>query len=121
MSESNDYATAESLFGSPNKRTFTDVEIDGLGKFRLRDLDAREAAEYESEKFNKRGELSRNALITANARIITMCCVDVDGNPIFSREDVYKIQLLPAGQVADLAQACIAHSKMDDGEEAAKN
>ena len=120
MSESNGYALPADLF-TPQKRTFADVTIDGLGKFRLRDLNAEEAAGYAADRFTKQGEIRRSGLVTANARVIVLCCVDADGNQIFNADDVRRIQELPAGKVAALAEQCMKHSGLGEEEEAAKN
>lgn len=117
MSESNGYAKPEELF-VPFKREFAEVTVDGLGKFRMQTVNAEEAARFAAEKFNKLGELSRNALVTNNARAIQMICVDGDGNKIFSKDDIAKIQELPAGPVMELAQACLKHSGLADEDEA---
>jgi len=120
MSETNGYMSPAELF-TPQKRVFADVDIEGLGRFRLRDLTAEEAAGYAADRFNKQGELRRAGLISANARIIIICCVDGEGNLLFGRDDVAKLQTLPAGKVAALAEACLLHSGLGEEEDAAKN
>ena len=118
--ETNGYMSAADLF-KPMKRNFKDVCIEGFGKFRLRDLNAAEAAEFGAERFTKTGDVNRSSMITANARIIVLCCVDEEGNPVFSRDDVHRIQELPAGKVAQLAEACLDHVGLTDNEDTAKN
>lgn len=116
----NGYIQPEELFTVP-KRQFADVEIKDLGRFRLRTLNAKEAAEYAAERYNKRGEINRYSIVSANARVIQLCCVDSEGNQIFSKADIEKIQELPAGKVAALAEACLDHSGLNEEEDAAKN
>lgn len=120
MSETNGYAKPAELF-VPQKRNYADVAIEGFGKFRLRDLTAEEAAAYSADRITKQGEIRRGGLITANARIIVLCCVDAEGNLIFSRDDIPRLQELNAGKVAALAEACLQHSGLGEEEEAAKN
>lgn len=117
MSEANGYAKPDELF-RPIAREFFDVEVESLGKFRMRTLTAKEAAEFSAAKFDKLGQLSRNGLIKSNALAIQMVCVDGEGNQVFSRGDVEKIQELPAGPVSELAQACMKHSGLADEDEA---
>ena len=109
MSETNGYANPAELF-TPQKRNYADIDIDGLGKFRLRDLNAEEAAGYAADRFTKQGELRRAGLITANARIIVLCCVDNEGNLLFNRDDVPRLQELPAGRVAVTVSAVVRFS-----------
>lgn len=119
--ESKGYTTAQELFCAARRRSYTDVEIPGFGRFRLRTINAEEAAQLEAEQISPVGKLSRRGLITRNARIIQLHCVDANGELLFTRDDIVKIQQLPAGEVAELSQACRDHSGLDDAEDAEKN
>ena len=118
--ESNGYVKPDELF-KPMVRRFEDVTITGLGKFRLRTLTAGEAAQYAAKRISRDGGMSHQGMLTSNARIIVLCCVDHEGNQIFSDDDILRIQQLPAGQVATLAAECLQHCGMADAEEEAKN
>ena len=114
MSE-NGYVTPEQLF-KPLNRKYHDVEV-GLGKFRIRSLNAAEYGEFEAEKISPMGKLSRNALITNAARLIVLCCVNEQNEPIFSRSDVSRIQELDASGVLELSAECEKHSGIQDTSE----
>lgn len=121
MSESNGYATPEALFGAPCKRRFADVEIEGLGKFRIRSLSDKDKSTYDAAAINKEGKFNRNAAISANARLVQLCCVDADGNQMFSVNQVPQLQELDAGALGELADACREHCGFTEAEDAAKN
>lgn len=121
MSESNGYATPESLFGRPVVRRYRDETIEGLGKFRLRSLTDREKSTYDAAAINKEGKFNRHAAIDANARLVQLCCVDADGNLAFSKSQVSDLQGLDSGLMSKLADACREHCGFEDAEEAAKN
>ncbi len=118
--ESNGYINPAELF-KPIARDYVDVEIEELGKFRIRTITAGEAAEYAADRLTKNGELRRSGIVSSNARIIVLCCVNENGDRIFSRDDVHKLQELPAGPVAKLAIACLEHCNLNDDEDEIKN
>lgn len=119
MSETNGYATREQLF-KPLNRRYKDVEV-ALGKFRLRSLNAAEYGEFEAEKINSQGKLSRNALITNGARLIQLCCVNAENELIFGRSDVGQLQDLEAADITELATECEKHCGVNSLEPAEKN
>lgn len=120
MSETNGYAGPDEIFKPLNRRY---EEWQGaLGKFRLRTLSAAEYEEWDSEKVNAQGKLSRSAMNTQNARLIVLCCVNSENELIFTRNDVHRFQELDAGNVLELAQACAKHNRLGSfGEAAEKN
>lgn len=120
MSESNGYATRESLFAVPPARRFKDVECS-LGKFRLRSLNDLEFCTYRSASVGKNGKVDTLATVTANARLVVLCCVDADGNCLFTSSDVPALQMLDAGQLAELADACVDHCALEQAEDDVKN
>ena len=104
MSETNGYVKRDALFAVADRR-YTDVEIDGLGKFKIQTLNDLEKSEYDAQAINKRGAFNRRAAVSANARLIVLCSVE----PQFSADDVRRIQSLDAGAVEKLATACRVH------------
>lgn len=120
MSEGNGYVTRDSLFGAAPKRRYIDVECE-LGKFRLRSLNAFEKASYDAEAITKDGKFNRRSAITGNARLVALCCVDADGNRLFTGDDVAKLQELDAGALGELADACREHCGFTEAEDAEKN
>lgn len=116
MSESNGYMTRDALFSSPEpQRRFSDVTIDGFGKFRLRSLTALELAGYVADTQKK-----KDGDKTSAGRIIALCVVDGDGKRIFGDTDVAKIMEQDARHVIALSSACTAHAGLNN-EDAEKN
>lgn len=118
--ESNGFCKPEDLF-KPLKRRYTEVQVDGLGKFRLRSLTAGEFQAWAVGKNTSSGGYSRMGAINANVKLIIMCCVDADGDLIFTKEHIQQLQELPVGPVAELFTACLEHCGLADDEGDAKN
>lgn len=117
MSEKNGYATRDELFGQPLKRRLADVEVNGR-KFRLQSLNDRELSHLNASVYDEDGEVSPEQAAMLNARWIVACCVDSDGQPLFSESDVSSIQDLDGGFVQTLGAKCREHVH---AEEPAKN
>lgn len=112
MSESNGYAKKEDLFASPFRRDYADHEQTFNGavrKFRIQTLNDAEKGEHDGEAVNSKGRFRRESVATANARLIALCCVDGDGQRIFSRSDVATLQQYDSAEVEQLAAACRRH------------
>lgn len=111
MSETNGYAKPEELFSGPPKRTYTNVEIEALGKFCIRTLTTSEGMKLEQ------GDPETTLL-----RVIVACCVDPkDKNPIFGDEHVVQLKELPAKDVMALGLACNEYSGLAIKKDAVKN
>ena len=114
MTATNGYMTAAETF-APRKRKFVDHDVNGFGRFRLRQLSASEVVHLEDATGSE--ESKRSAL----ARLIVAHCVDSEGNVIFSETDMPRIMDLPASVVLDLATACNQLSATSIEDDAAKN
>ena len=121
MSKNNGYIDRENLFANPAKRRFSDTEIEGFGKVRLRSLTAREKTRYDSRAIDSKGRVKTSALLTANARLIVLVVVDSEGQPVFSDGDVEKLLDMDSGVIEQLASDCGKHCGIADEEESAKN
>lgn len=117
MSESNVYATPDTLFASGPQRRFKDIEVDGH-KFRLRSLLASESNPWAVKSQTSKG------MVTAGARLIVLCCVNGNGERLFSDLDVVKLLDMDAAFIAKLAKECQTHAGIQDDvelEDAEKN
>ncbi len=90
MSEGNGYATRDAFLG-PAKRRFTEAEVEGLGKVRIRSLTELERSKFEASMRAKNGEVSNLKLVDMKARLIVLCVVDGDGNPLLTHRDIDQI------------------------------
>lgn len=114
MSELNGYVTRDCLLNADTQRKrYTDAEIDGLGKVRIRSLDDREYMRLQSAVMKPDGTIDKVAAQTSNARWIVACVVDGEGNPIFTEGDVREIRERDAALTQRLADACKAHVERD--------
>jgi len=98
----NGYVTAEQLQSLSGKRCHRDVEIpnpfsDGVLKFRLRSITEAEWSEISASNFDmRRGGLSSDGLKMSDARLLALCLVDGEGNPLMPGPSGYK-QVLSLG------------------------
>lgn len=84
-------ATREHLLAAP-KRRFAEVEIPGWGTVRIRSLSELERSRFEASIRDKRGQVSASKLIDLKCRLIVLCVVDTDGNPILSNNDIEQLR-----------------------------
>ncbi len=90
MSEGNGFATRDAFLG-PAKRRFTEAEIENLGKVRIRSLTELERSKFEASMRAKDGQVSNVKLVDMKARLIVLCVVDGDGNPLLTHRDIDQI------------------------------
>ncbi|TXH43411.1 MAG: hypothetical protein E6Q97_34120 [Desulfurellales bacterium] len=84
--------TRDQLLGA-RKRRFTQFPVEGLnGKVRIRSLSEREKSDYESEFMDKKGNFSRDKLLSARRRLICLVVVDAEGNPLLTDDDVKALE-----------------------------
>lgn len=108
MSENNGYATREALFATPPVRRYTEVEVEGYGKWRCRSLNASEANEHENARWGKDGKINRAAVNSADCRLIAISYVSPKNNDLlFSREDVPRLMEMDAALINALAMAAV--------------
>jgi hypothetical protein len=118
MSEGNGYATRDSLLAAPPQRRFVDVEVHGH-KFKLRSLTAGESNGCQAKHLAIEDEDKRaKAIATLPCRTIVQCCVNAEGQRIFSDTDVVKLMDLDAAFVTALATECRKHAGIEDDDEA---
>jgi hypothetical protein len=91
MSEGNGYATREA-FLRPLARRFRDFELPSLGKIRIRSLTELERSKFEASCRDKKGNLSNNRLLDVKCRMIVLCVVDGEGNPILTNNDIDQLR-----------------------------
>ncbi len=108
MSEGNGFATRDAFLG-PAKRRFTDVEIETLGKVRIRSLTELERSKFEASMRAKNGEVSNVKLVDMKARLIVLCVVDGEGNPLLTHRDIDQLLQQDSKVTNELVDAIQAH------------
>ena len=109
MTTSNGYVSRDKLFSKPVKRRYADAQIEGFGLVRMRSLTARDKSRFDAAALDSKGRVNTKSLLTANARLIVICLVDSEGNPIFSDNDVDKLLDMDSGVIEKLSEACGVH------------
>src|SRR5690349_6567697 len=101
------YGTRDTLFGKPPARRYLEVSVEGYGKWRCRSLNALEANEHENAKWRRDGKIDREAVNSADCRLIVASYVDDVGNLVFTREDVPRLMEMDAALINALASAAV--------------
>ncbi len=115
------YIGRDSLL-QPARRRYVDVEIDGLGKVRLQDMNAREHSWYQAQFLDSDGrpDITRASQVYKGL-LIALCVVDEHGERMYDESDVDKILAGSAVVVDELADACMAHCGLDGSGDVKKN
>lgn len=117
MSEENGYAGKDAFMGTG--RRYKDAEIPGIGIVRIRSMTARESA-YVQDARETEGPVGINK---AFVKMITLCVVDSEGNPIFTEADRQMLLDMDNMVAQHLVAACLDHegAPAESLEEVAKN
>ncbi len=113
MSEGNGFITRDALLGVA-KRRYATVEVDGLGKVRIRSLTELERSRIEASLRDKKGNLSGNRMIDLKCRMIVETLVDGDGNLLFTNADIERIRQQDSKVTNTLTDAIQAHVGFTD-------
>lgn len=117
-------ATASDLFCSPLRRRYSVVgPLPVMGcHCRIRSLTEREMSSYQSAIFQSSG-MKKARLEDAGRRLIALCLVDDQGNPICTPEHVATMADWDAADSHFLYNACAAHCgiKAEEIEDLVKN
>ena len=116
--------SSELFSKSELKRTaavsYTEVDVAGVGKVRIKSLNALEAGKLEALVCNpETGKLDLARLSTVPATQVAMQVVDASGLPVFSGAD--EVGQLRAPIVKALHEACDAHANIVSMGEVEKN
>lgn len=123
MSESNGYATIESIAANADKRRFADdVEIPGLGKVSLGSMTGLVFLQYQAARERATthalsGERSKQTQALQDIYLIlaTNCILTRDHNPLFSEQHRPMLLGLDGAIIGSIIEACVNHAL---GEEA---
>ena len=99
----------------PAKRRFREVEVNG-GTVRIRSITEKERSEWELGGLDRKGKVARNGLLSIKCRLIVLCVVDEDGNPVFRESDVPKLMEQDSVVTDTIATACQEHCGITDSD-----
>lgn len=110
-------------FLKPAVRKFGLVRLPSGRDARIRSLNELEKAEHETAVWDKNGDVDLRKMTTARRRLVAMCLVDEDGNPLLSLADVDAMGLIDPADVAAIYTAARALCGFGEGglEAAEKN
>lgn len=115
MSETNGFADRDSLLKNTARR-FGVYPLPSGGKVRVRNLTELERQEYELAALDRKGQLVREGLRTSKCRLIVLCVVDGEGNPILSDADIPVLQQQDSLITNALADICQSHCGISDAD-----
>jgi len=114
--------TRDQLLGQCERR-YRDVELPGGGSVRIRSLSEKEKSAYETELMTGKGTFRRSRLDDAKRRLMVLCLVDEDGQPLLQRGDTAALENLDGAVTSHIYDEIREHCGFDaeDIEEAVKN
>lgn len=108
MSEGNGFASRDQIL-QPLKRRFAVVDVPEWGRFRIRSLTELERSRFEASIRDKKGQVSANKLIDLKCRLIVLCVVDGEGNPLLTNSDIDVLRNQDAKATNALVDAIQTH------------
>lgn len=119
MNEGNGYATKDGILSSTRKpRTYSDVEIPGLGKFKLQTITAGEFARIDGAQNRAIMLLSRDGVrsrlyIDAINSVFLEIVKAIVAEPVFSDDDAELLLSLDSSDADALKEACLSHARLN--------
>lgn len=103
------YASRDDLL-TPSKRRFRDVTLPVSGqRVRIRSLMESEKEAFEAEMLTRDGSTSKARLRDARRRLVVLCLVDENGDPLLQPGDVDALSSLDGADVGHLADEIQVH------------
>lgn len=109
----------ETFLKSGNGRRFEIVEIPGLGRVKIRSLKEIERSTFEAETFDDDGGFEHDALTTAKRRLVILCVVDNNGEPLLNFDDLDALGEKDGAIFNGLYKACAKHTGINETDLAA--
>lgn len=110
-------------FFKPQDLAVYEVEIEGLGKVKARELSNGDRIKQYDLWLAPTGETNKPRLQVAREKMITLCLVDDAGNLLLTDEDIPKLRKMSArvvSQLTQLAMKCLGLSEDDVAEQLKK-
>lgn len=122
---SDQLATLDELFAGPSRRRYKTIGPLPVKqcRVRIRSLTDAEVSDYQMAVVSSKGTSQAARMRDANARLICLCLVDADGNPLCAAEHVKQILQWDAADTLYLYDECVRHVglRRQDIEELVKN
>jgi hypothetical protein len=114
------FASLDSLLSQTSRR-YRDVDVPGVGTFRIRSLtESEKTDDYESGFVDAKGKHKRGSLVQAKRRLIALCLVDAAGELLVppAKLDHFCEQLRKVDGLATglLYNACMEHVGYSDAD-----
>lgn len=104
-------------FLTPAKRRFKNLTLPVSGQaVRIRSLMEGEKEAYEADLLNPKGGVKFDKLRTARRRLVQLCLVDADGNPLLEPSDIDKLTVLDGADLGYLQDECMVHCGFKEGD-----
>lgn len=118
MSEKNGLATAAQLMAGAGKRRYRELTLPtSKMHVRIRSLTEREVSKYQSATYASRGTgLKRSKLEDASRRLIVLCLVDQEGNPILTEADLAGLAEWDAADTGHIYEEAAAHCGLNQND-----
>lgn len=108
MSEGNGYINRDAILQRKPRR-YRDVEVDGWGKFRIRSITEAERSRFEASIRDKNGQVSSSKMVDLKSRLIVLCVVDANGDPLLQNSDIAVLREQDSRFTNELVEAIQAH------------
>lgn len=105
------------------KRRFREVEVPGWGAFRIRSMTELERSRFEASILDKKGQVASGKLVDQKCRLIVLCVVDENGDPLLTNNDIDTLRQVDSAFTNKLVEAIQEHCGFSDRdwEEITKN
>lgn len=109
---------ASQFFNAGRNRRFADIvwppAWSNLPLARLQSITERERAEYERELLDKKSQLDQHKLLLAKCQLIVRVVVDLDGNPVFTADQIPQLMQTDSALTNAVYSQCRAHCGFDE-------
>jgi hypothetical protein len=115
MSEGNGFATRDAILARKPRRVKT-VDVPGWGKFRIRSLTELERSRFEATIRDKNGQVSSSKMIDLKCRLIVLCVVDENGDPLLQNSDIEELRQQDSKLTNALVEEIQSHCGYSDAD-----
>lgn len=106
------------FFAAGSARRFAPLKwpefVSHLPAAQLRSLTERERSEYERKMLDKKGNVDGDKLLVAKCRLIIMCVVDQNGEPVFREAQIQELMDTDSALTNHLYSQCKKHCGFDE-------
>jgi hypothetical protein len=104
------------LLAQRGARRFQHFRLSDGTEICVRSLAERERSEFEASLFDSKGAVLKDKMMSARRRLVCMCLVDENKNPVYRVDEEHLLGDLEGGLVEELYQAARATCRISDTE-----